>query len=54
MVVCGVGYLPVPQAYPVAEAKRPYVAMTRATENLLLTTHRETVFLQQLREAEAA
>ena len=50
VAVTGVGYLPVRQAEPADEARLPYVAMTRATENLLLTTHRETPFIDQLRQ----
>jgi len=51
VAVSGIGYMPVKQADPVAEAKLLYVAMTRSTENLTLTSHRETDFLAQLRES---
>ena len=50
VAVSGIGYMPVDQADPKTEAKLLYVAMTRSTENLLLTSHRETGFLNQLRE----
>ena len=50
VAVSGIGYMPSKKADPVVEAKLLYVAMTRATENLLLTSHRETDFLSQLRQ----
>lgn len=50
VAVSGVGYMPGKGAEPVAEAKLLYVAMTRATEKLLLTSHKETEFLVQLME----
>ena len=49
VAVMGVGYLPLRQAEPADEARLLYVAMTRATENLLLTAHRETAFIDELR-----
>jgi hypothetical protein len=49
VAVSSIGYMPVKQADPKTEAKLLYVAMTRSTENLLLTSHRETEFLSQLR-----
>ena len=51
VTVSGIGYLPVRDAEVETEAKLLYVAMTRATENLLLTSHRETAFVAQMREA---
>ncbi len=51
VAVSGVGYMPGKGAEPVAEAKLLYVAMTRSTEKLLLTSHKETEFLEQLRES---
>ena len=45
VAVSGVGYMPGDGTDPVAEAKLLYVAMTRSTEKLLLTSHRETEFL---------
>lgn len=53
VAVSGVGYMPAEGADPVTEAKLLYVAMTRSTEKLLLTGHRETRFLRQLGEAGA-
>jgi hypothetical protein len=54
VAVSGIGYMPVKQADPKTEAKLLYVAMTRSTENLLLTSHRETEFLAQLKGGEPA
>ncbi len=54
VAVSGVGYMPVESADKVAEAKLLYVAMTRSTEKLLLTSHRETEFLAQLKDSGAA
>lgn len=53
VAVSGVGYMPGKEADPVAEAKLLYVAMTRATEKLLITSHQATDFLEQLRAAGA-
>lgn len=50
VAVSGVGYMPGDGADKVNEAKLLYVAMTRSTEKLLLTSHRETEFLVQLRD----
>ena len=50
VAVSGLGYLPVPQSELADEAKLLYVALTRATDNLLLTTHRETPFVNDLYE----
>lgn len=49
VAVSGVGYMPGDSADKVGEAKLLYVAMTRSTEKLLLTSHRETEFLEQLK-----
>ena len=49
VAVSGVGYMPGDGADKVSEAKLLYVAMTRSTEKLLLTSHRETEFLEQLK-----
>jgi hypothetical protein len=54
VAVSGVGYLPAERAEKVAEAKLLYVAMTRSTDRLLLTSHRETEFLAQLMDAGVA
>lgn len=48
VAIAGVGYLPAENADKTAEAKLLYVAMTRATEKLLLTSHRESEFFTQL------
>ena len=54
VAVSGVGYMPGEHADKVAEAKLLYVAMTRSTEKLLLTSHRETEFLAELKDSGAA
>jgi len=51
VAIPGLGYLPAEGADPVNEAKLLYVAMTRSTDKLLLTGHRETEFLRRLQEA---
>ncbi len=48
VAVSGIGYMPGKNTDPVTEAKLLYVAMTRATENLLLTSHQESEFLHKL------
>ncbi len=50
VVVSGIGNMPVNKEAPALDAKLLYVAMTRSTEKLLLTSHRETEFLSQLRQ----
>lgn len=50
VAVSGVGFMPGKGTDPVAVAKLLYVAMTRATEKLLLTSHKETEFLIRLKE----
>ena len=50
VVVSGIGYMPADEKDPVSAAKLLYVAMTRSTEKLLLTSHRETEFLSQLKQ----
>jgi superfamily I DNA/RNA helicase len=50
VAVSGVGYMPSKGAAVVAEAKLLYVAMTRSTEKLLITSHKETDFLLQLND----
>ena len=54
VAVSGVGYMPEEHADKIVEAKLLYVAMTRSTEKLLLTSHRETEFLAQLKDSGAA
>lgn len=44
VVVAGVGSMPSKKANPATEAKLLYVAMTRATEKLLVTADRESAF----------
>ncbi|HEB77051.1 MAG TPA: DNA helicase II [Methylothermaceae bacterium] len=52
VAVPGLGYLPAEGADPVYEAKLLYVAMSRSSDKLLLTGHRETEFLRRLQETE--
>jgi superfamily I DNA/RNA helicase len=49
VVVSGAGHMPTDGTDPVAEAKLLYVAMTRSTGMLLLTAHRESGFVSELR-----
>ena len=49
VAVSGIGSMPMDGEDPVTAAKLLYVAMTRSTEKLLLTCHRKTEFLDQLR-----
>lgn len=51
VAVSGIGYMPGKNAEPVAEVKLLYVAMTRSTEKLLLTSHQDTEFVRQLNES---
>jgi superfamily I DNA/RNA helicase len=48
VAVSGVGFMPGDGHDPAEEAKLLYVAMTRSTEKLLLTSHRESEFVAQL------
>lgn len=50
VAVSGIGNMPADGEDPVSAAKLLYVAMTRSTEKLLLTSHRETEFLSQLKQ----
>ena len=52
VAVSGVGNMPADGEEPVSAAKLLYVAMTRSTEKLLLTSHRETEFLSQLKQVD--
>lgn len=54
VAVSGVGYMPGKESDPTAEAKLLYVAMTRSTEKLLITSHKETDFLVQLIDSGAS
>ena len=48
VIISGLGFLPQTDQDTVAEAKLLYVAMTRATEKLLLTYHQESEFVRIL------
>ncbi|MDZ7752683.1 MAG: 3'-5' exonuclease [Gammaproteobacteria bacterium] len=52
VAVAGVGYMSDEGEDAAVEAKLLYVAMTRAMDKLLVTSHRETEFLRQLVNAE--
>ncbi len=52
VAVSGIGSMPVDGEDLVLEAKLLYVAMTRSTEKLLLTSHRETEFLLRLKQVD--
>ena len=52
VAVSGIGNMPADREDPVSAAKLLYVAMTRSTEKLLLTSHRETEFLSQLKQVD--
>ena len=54
VAVSGIGSMPVSGEHPVSAAKLLYVAMTRSTEKLLLTSHRETEFISQLKQEDPA
>lgn len=51
--IVGLGYMPATDADPIAEAKLLYVAMTRATDRVVMTAHRKSVFVQKLQELAA-
>jgi len=48
VIIAGLGFMPLKSLDVVSEAKLLYVAMTRSTEKLLLTSHSETEFTQRL------
>jgi len=48
VIIAGVGAMPSKQAEPASEAKLLYVAMTRATEKLLVTADRQSAFTEIL------
>jgi hypothetical protein len=54
VAVSGIGSMPANGENPVSAAKLLYVAMTRSTEKLLLTSHRETEFIYQLKQEDLA
>lgn len=49
VAVSGVGSMPAKSTDPAAEARLLYVAMTRSTEKLLVTSHRNNLFVSQMR-----
>ena len=49
--ISGLGYMPGKQDDLASEAKLLYVAMTRSTDKLLLTCHKESDFVHMLAEA---
>ena len=53
VAMAGIGYMPSEKADKSSEAKLLYVAMTRATEKLLITSHRRSEFFVQLQEAQS-
>ncbi len=54
VAVAGVGYMPTDTNNSIVDAKLLYVAMTRATEKLLITGHQESEFLTQLQNFNCA
>ena len=52
VAVAGVGYLPRKHHNKVSEAKLLYVALTRSTEKLLVTSHKENDFIKELNQEE--
>ena len=48
--ISGLGYMPGKQDDLASEAKLLYVAMTRSTDKLLLTCHKESDFVRMLAE----
>ena len=48
VAVTGVGFMPANSQDPAADAKLLYVAMTRSTDKLLVTSHRESRFVREL------
>lgn len=54
VVIAGLGFMPMKKVDVVSEAKLLYVAMTRSTEKLLLTTHSDTEFTERLSHTVAA
>jgi superfamily I DNA/RNA helicase len=48
VAVVGVGFMPVDSADEASEAKLLYVALTRSTEKLLVTAHKQTHFISEL------
>lgn len=50
VATCGIGYLGNDEERVEADAKLLYVAMTRATQNLLVTSSKESPFTVRLKE----
>lgn len=48
VVIAGLGFVSTDEEDVIAEAKLLYVGMTRSTDRLLLTSHRETGFTSAL------
>ena len=48
VAIPGVGFLPSPRESESDEVRLAYVAMTRATERLIVTCDRESVFVRRL------
>ena len=51
VAVAGVGYLPRKNHNRISEAKLLYVALTRSTEKLLVTSHKENEFIKELNKS---
>lgn len=51
VAIPGVGYLPYEKAELQEEVRLMYVGMTRATDRLIMTCHRESMFVERLSEA---
>ena len=54
VVIAGIGFISTDTATAADEAKLLYVAMTRATDRLLLTSHQETDFTRALQSEATA
>jgi len=50
VAIAGLGFMPYKQEQAADDARLLYVAMTRATEHLLMTASKESVFVQRLSE----
>ena len=53
VAIPGLGFLPSPKEPEVDQVRRTYVAMTRPTERLIVTCHRESAFVKRLLAAGA-
>lgn len=53
VAIPGLGHMPLKDANPTEEARLLYVAMTRAMELLLMTSHKETEFVKRIKQAGA-